>query len=91
MGLIGRNETCYCGSGKKYKKCCLQLDEQKLQQWILPKPPGDSFKLAKTIHDIKKGLKELALAQKEHIIIWLSKEHIQDNLIKVNSQESGII
>jgi len=19
----GRNETCYCGSGKKYKKCCL--------------------------------------------------------------------
>jgi len=21
---IGRNETCPCGSGKKYKKCCLQ-------------------------------------------------------------------
>ena len=20
---IGRNEPCYCGSGKKYKKCCL--------------------------------------------------------------------
>jgi preprotein translocase subunit SecA len=19
---IGRNEPCYCGSGKKYKKCC---------------------------------------------------------------------
>jgi SWIM/SEC-C metal-binding protein len=19
----GRNEPCYCGSGKKYKKCCL--------------------------------------------------------------------
>ncbi|WP_227839368.1 SEC-C metal-binding domain-containing protein [Clostridioides sp. ZZV15-6597] len=19
---IGRNERCYCGSGKKYKKCC---------------------------------------------------------------------
>jgi len=20
---IGRNDPCYCGSGKKYKKCCL--------------------------------------------------------------------
>lgn len=19
---VGRNEVCYCGSGKKYKKCC---------------------------------------------------------------------
>lgn len=24
---IGRNEPCHCGSGKKYKKCCLQNDE----------------------------------------------------------------
>lgn len=23
MGKIGRNEPCPCGSGKKYKKCCL--------------------------------------------------------------------
>ena len=20
---IGRNEKCFCGSGKKYKKCCI--------------------------------------------------------------------
>ena len=23
MSKIGRNDTCPCGSGKKYKKCCL--------------------------------------------------------------------
>ncbi len=23
----GRNEPCYCGSGKKYKKCCLKFDD----------------------------------------------------------------
>ena len=23
---IGRNETCPCGSGKKYKKCCIEND-----------------------------------------------------------------
>ena len=26
MRKLGRNEPCYCGSGKKYKKCCLPKD-----------------------------------------------------------------
>ena len=26
---IGRNELCWCGSGKKYKKCHLKKDELK--------------------------------------------------------------
>ncbi len=25
---VGRNDLCHCGSGKKYKKCCLPLDEK---------------------------------------------------------------
>lgn len=24
---IGRNDTCVCGSGKKYKKCCLHISD----------------------------------------------------------------
>lgn len=24
---VGRNDTCHCGSGKKYKKCCLDNDK----------------------------------------------------------------
>jgi len=24
-GKIGRNDQCPCGSGKKYKKCCISL------------------------------------------------------------------
>ena len=27
MAKIGRNDLCPCGSGKKYKKCCLASDE----------------------------------------------------------------
>jgi hypothetical protein len=23
FGTLGRNDKCYCGSGKKYKNCCL--------------------------------------------------------------------
>ena len=30
MGNVGRNEPCHCGSGKKYKKCCLSKDDQRL-------------------------------------------------------------
>lgn len=29
MGKIGRNDPCPCGSGKKYKKCCLPLERRK--------------------------------------------------------------
>jgi preprotein translocase subunit SecA len=24
---VGRNDPCPCGSGKKYKKCCLKDDD----------------------------------------------------------------
>jgi hypothetical protein len=24
---LGRNDPCHCGSGKKYKQCCLAKDE----------------------------------------------------------------
>ena len=26
---LGRNDPCHCGSGKKYKQCCLGKDEEK--------------------------------------------------------------
>jgi hypothetical protein len=29
LSQIGRNDPCPCGSGKKYKKCCLPKDEEK--------------------------------------------------------------
>jgi len=25
-GTVGRNEPCPCGSGKKYKKCCMMTE-----------------------------------------------------------------
>lgn len=27
MAKTGRNDPCHCGSGKKYKRCCLDKDE----------------------------------------------------------------
>ena len=29
MPELGRNDPCHCGSGRKYKQCCLAKDEAK--------------------------------------------------------------
>jgi tetratricopeptide (TPR) repeat protein len=36
MPKVGRNDACPCGSGKKYKKCCLELDLQNNITHIAP-------------------------------------------------------
>lgn len=30
----GRNERCFCGSGKKYKKCCLDKKHAKIVDMV---------------------------------------------------------
>lgn len=45
MAKIGRNQPCPCGSGKKYKNCCLAADETSAaaardeQRRFAPAPP----------------------------------------------------
>ena len=46
MNAIGRNEPCPCGSGKKYKKCCLERDEALERQnrpAVMPAGGEDDF------------------------------------------------
>lgn len=31
---VGRNDLCPCGSGKKYKKCCLPKDQQEERETL---------------------------------------------------------
>jgi hypothetical protein len=33
MSAIGRNDPCPCGSGKKYKRCCLEKDAPAPGAW----------------------------------------------------------
>ena len=39
MNKPGRNEPCYCGSGKKYKKCCID----KMEKSIMSKISGNNL------------------------------------------------
>ncbi len=36
MKEIGRNDPCPCGSGKKYKKCCMEKDEKAKKDNVIP-------------------------------------------------------
>ncbi len=55
---LGRNDLCWCGSGKKYKKCHADFDE-KLQNLFLQGEIVPSRELIKTKEDIE-GIKESA-------------------------------
>jgi hypothetical protein len=39
MSKIGRNDPCHCGSGKKFKKCCLPELQEKRQAPGAGQPP----------------------------------------------------
>jgi tetratricopeptide (TPR) repeat protein len=49
MAKIGRNQPCPCGSGKKYKRCCLSKDQASRVAAArhgaqrLPAPPTNGF------------------------------------------------
>lgn len=56
---INRNDNCWCGSGKKYKKCHAEFDEKyealKRQGFLMP--PRDIIKNKEQIEGIKKSAK----------------------------------
>ncbi|HIW77253.1 MULTISPECIES: methionyl aminopeptidase [Gordonibacter] len=53
----GRNDECWCGSGKKYKKCHLTFDErlQNLADQGFEVPPRDLLKTPADIEGIKRS------------------------------------
>jgi hypothetical protein len=62
LGRVGRNEPCPCGSGKKYKKCCLSKHEEARQS--MPKDRLDEMedlarRREKIETEVKKGFELL--------------------------------
>ncbi len=55
MTTLGRNDPCHCGSGRKYKKCCLKKDQaaeraerkaERLAEMLSSPPPDDMSEAA---------------------------------------------
>src|SRR5699024_12610867 len=72
---IGRNDPCYCGSGKKYKKCCLEKDEmiKSLEKFSLEEEMFNHLFYevvdAYSIEEIINQLKKLGIPFKKEVFL----------------------
>ncbi|WP_445678341.1 SEC-C metal-binding domain-containing protein [Psychrobacillus sp. FSL H8-0510] len=82
MGMIGRNEPCYCESGKKYKKCCMKKDSSEIEGVKF-----DESRVARNSHDLIGGIRELALGQLEQLNIYLNRTNKYDSHIEFISKD----
>lgn len=69
---IGRNEPCFCGSGKKYKKCCLDRAKPNLPPEVHAAPP-DMLKRAQEMLRQQEAAENVRRQQQGHgnpILSW---------------------
>lgn len=95
MEKLGRNDTCWCGSGKKYKNCHMATDEKihhfELEGHIVP--DRDMLKTKEQIEGIRESSKiNIAVldAVGEMIGPGVSTEEIDGLVYKLTTQMGGI-
>lgn len=95
MKKLGRNDPCWCQSGRKYKNCHMAFDE-KIQQYELDGhivPTHDMLKTGEQIQGIKESSKiNIAVLDyvAEHIRIGMSTEEIDCLVYEKTTQMGGI-
>lgn len=95
MDKPGRNDECWCGSGKKYKKCHIDFDE-KIEEYEVQGFEVPDHTIIKTKAQIKK-IKESAKINiavldyvSEHIKAGISTEEINDWVNDITYKMGGI-
>ena len=95
MGKLGRNEPCWCGSGKKYKKCHEEFDEKisfiKSQGHEVP--DHSIIKTPQQIEAIKESCKiNIAVLDyvAEHIRAGMTTQEIDDLVAEKTAELGGI-
>ena len=71
MVKIGRNAPCPCGSGKKYKKCCLRKDEQEHLKEMEEQQRARRYQSDEAYDELFESLDENAEREEE----WESEEN----------------
>ncbi len=95
MDKPGRNDECWCGSGKKYKKCHIDFDE-KIEEYEVQGFEGPDHTIIKTkaqIEKIKNSAKiNIAVLDyvSEHIKAGISTEEINDWVNDITYKMGGI-
>ena len=95
MSKLGRNDPCWCGSGKKYKQCHLRFDDKvedfKNHGSIVP--THDLIKTPEQIAKIKESAKINSACLDyvaEHIKPGVTTQDIDDWVYKVTADMGGI-
>lgn len=95
MVKLGRNDSCWCGSGRKYKACHMAMDEKihryELEGHIVP--PGNILKTEKQIQGIRESsVINMAVldAVGEMIGPGVSTQQIDDVVTEVTARMGGI-
>ena len=95
MVKLGRNDSCWCGSGRKYKVCHMAMDEKihryELEGHIVP--PGNILKTEKQIQGIRESsVINMAVldAVGEMIGPGVSTQQIDDVVTEVTARMGGI-
>ena len=95
MKRCSRNDECWCGSGKKYKKCHMDFDNQliKYQEEGYTLPPVSSLKNEAQIQGIRKSgelTKRILDMVSEKIRIGITTNEINDWVHQYTIQNGGI-
>ena len=92
---LGRNDMCWCGSGKKYKSCHAAFDDKLIhyehEGFIIPS--RDLFKTEKDIEGIKKSaVINMAVLDEvgDKIRAGMSTQEIDDIVNDVTTKMGGI-
>ena len=95
MEKPGRNDPCWCGSGKKYKKCHIDFDE-KIEEFEVAGhivPSHEILKNAEQIEKIKESAKiNIAVLDyvAEHIKAGISTAEIDKWVYDITTKMSGV-
>ncbi len=81
MSKIGRNDPCHCGSGKKYKKCCLAKDEQEIANSV----PNSRIQKEYGGFSVRKTPEELAFERDYFNEEEFEEDEVDDNEFDENN------
>jgi len=83
---LGRNDPCWCGSGKKFKKCHLGREQQRAENpyealkkatafnqkrvCLHPRTPAECSEKVISAHTVQKGTSLKRIAEDNHVMGW---------------------
>ena len=84
---VGRNEPCPCGSGKKYKKCCLVRAEERRAEAMVEERPERQETMESLARKLESG-PEPAAAPDRTILGHRDEDEVQNDFREANPEEA---